>query len=476
MKLSLEEIASKSHTDRKTGIFQIPETIRNRRVIRYFLEYAEDQEEPPIVVLEEKYTRQSVMHKLGPGRCYNANRNLVIAILETRLLRTPSGKEPGDRDPIDNLSLAQVISFAYQIPIKQVLVSKSYLSSQKFKSLNPVERVRYLFNAYKGTSWFERFIRKYKRRRILQRFNPWHNISLRDLPEILCTSDYEPNSPEGNLTKLVNSGLIIPRERFKRFSPINFVDITALIELASLITGKTREQLTVKDTYLESIVESYINNKLLPYLERFSLKPDQKISLRTAGRLTGLDTEDLVKRLRIKLPKKRRRYYSKDIKIYALDLAAYELKNSSLQSFSSQDIADLFGMRQMDLGRCWLYANEHGTYARHQRVFPFYEQIVAIARKKLLEEENKEFSIPIKINGDTYYITHRTAKSYRRAYDLDSFTQKCIGHIETNLEEREVNEEDETVITCPAMILKLKGEEIISVQINTRGCKINQPD
>ncbi len=325
MKPSLEEIASKSYVDKKTGIFHIPETIRNRRVIRYFLEYAEDQEEPPIIVLEEKYTRQSVMHKLGPGRCYNANRNLVIALLETRLLRTPSGKEPDNRDPIDNYSLAQIISYAYQIPINQVLVSKSYLSSREFKSLDPIKRVRYLFNAYKGTSWFERFIRKYKRRRVIQRFNPLHDISLRDLPEILCTSDYEPYSPNGNLTKLVNVGIIIPRNRFKRFSPRNFINVEALIELASLITGKSREELTIKDTYLNNIVENYINNRLLPYLERKSLKPSQRISLRTARHLTGLDTEDLVKRLRIKLPEKRKRFYSKDVRVCAFDLAAYEL-------------------------------------------------------------------------------------------------------------------------------------------------------
>ena len=125
-------------------------------------------------------------------------------------------------------------------------------------------------------------------------------------------------------------------------------------------------------------------------------------------------------------------------------------------------------MQQIDLGRCWLYANKSGTYARHQRVFPFYDKIVAMARKKLFDEENKVFSNPVKVNGDTYYITQKTAKSYRNAFDVYPFTQKCIEHIKTNIENGEIDEDNESVMTCPAMTLELKEGEITSVQINIR--------
>ncbi len=384
----LEDIAPEVDISQTKGVFYIPEIIRGRRVIRYFLEFSEDKVEPSIVVLEEKYTRQSVMYKLGPERCYNSNRNLVIALLEYGLLRTDSGEKPSHQgDAINNLSLAQVISFAYKVPLETILMPKSYFLSEEFLSKNTKERVRILFNAYKGTSWFERFRKKYKRRKSSQRFNSWHDISLRDLPEILCTSDYEPHNPGGNLTKLLKSGLLIPKNKFKRSSLRNFVDIEALIELVSLTTGKSISELTIKDYYIDRVVESYMDNRLLPYLKKNSLKPDQRISLKAARLLTGIGTDELVKRLRIKLPTNRRRFYSQDIDIYAFDLAAYELKNSYLQSFGEQDVAFLFGMKKMDLERCGLRPNKNGRYARHQRVFPFYDKVAAIARKKILKQD-----------------------------------------------------------------------------------------
>ncbi len=178
MRPTLEDIAEEVELSQDKGIFHIPDTIKGRRVIRYFLEYAKKQKKHPIVVLEEKYTRQSVMQKLGEDRCYNSNRNLVIALLQYKLLRTPSGEEPDYHGvAIDNLSLAQVISFAYQVPIEEVLVPKSYFSSKNFKSKNTSKRIQTLYNAYTGTSWFERFKRKYKRRKSKQKFTSWYNIS-----------------------------------------------------------------------------------------------------------------------------------------------------------------------------------------------------------------------------------------------------------------------------------------------------------
>lgn len=473
MNPSLEEIASEVNVNQEKGIFYIPEAIKERRVIRYFLEYSKKQKEHPIVILEEKYTRQSVMNKLGKNRNYNSNRNLVISLLEYWLLRTPSNEKPDyPRALIDNLSLAQIISFAYQVPIENILSSKSYFSSSKFKSKSPEERVKILFNAYTGTSWFERFRRKYKRRKSNQRFTPWHNISLTDLPKILCTSDYEPHNPDGNLTKLVNAGLIIPRTRFRRFYSRNFVNVRALIELASLTTGKPERKLTHEDTYIDYITRKFIRERLIPYLNRTHLEMDSEITLEEARYRTGLDSDILCRVLRIK-PNKSKRFYSKITKIKALDLALYELKNTHRRVFEEKNIRELFGMENIDLERCNLFPNANRTYARHQKVFPFYDSVGEIVKRMLLKDPSEsEYPMPVRINGDTYNITQKTIESYTKVYGLKEFDQDCMRHLMQCLMSGTRNNRK---IISRNLIFNLKGKEVSSVKINCTGYKAPVP-
>lgn len=466
MKPTLEEIISKADMSQEKGIFYIPKDIKKRRVIRYFLKYAEKQPECPLVVLEEKYTRQSIIHKLSKKRCFNSNRNLVKAFLEYKLLRTPSNEEPDYQGaPIDNLSLAQVISYAYQVPIENVFLSKSYFSSSKFKSQNRKQKIKTLVNSYTGASWFERFKRKYKRRKRNQRFTTWHNIPLSDLPRLLCTSDYEPNDPAGNLTKLVMNNFIIPRDKFKRFSSRNFIDVYALIELASQVTGKCKEKLTNHDPYINYIARKFIYEKLIPHIRKTNLKLGENITLETARYRTGMDSDVLCRALKIK-PNKAKRFYSKGTKIPAIDLALYELKNTHAQVFGKSDIARLFGMDDLDLERCNLHPNKNGTYNRIQRVFPFYDSVSIIVKEMLITSAKiPKPKVPLRFKDDVYYITSKTEKSYKKVYDIPRFDSTSIEHLRQCLSKGErVNGR----IITPELILNIKNNEISSVQINTK--------
>jgi hypothetical protein len=385
MKSSLEEIASEIDINQKTGIFHIPESIRNCVYITHFIEQIKPGEEHPIVVAEEKYTRQSVIQKIGEGKGYHLSLKFVSELLEYQLLRLHPRK-PGQRVvALDNLSFAQVISFVYQVPIETVLIPESYFSSEEFKSKGYKERLKVLFNAFTGTSWFERFKLKFKRRKINQKYTPWHNISLDDLPDLLCTSPYEPNDSKGNLTKLVNAGFIVPRTKFIKNSQKNFVDNDALIELASLVTGRSHEELTNEDDYIEYIAREFIQKRLIPYSKEVGIDLRKTVSLSTARKRTGFISKYLCKLFGI-TPRTKNFFYSRHVRFPSINLLLYELKNTKRHSLSRDEIAELFGVNDIDCERCGLYIGRKGNYSTLQRVFPFYDKVTEVVKDILTRE------------------------------------------------------------------------------------------
>lgn len=453
------EISRGLRISQSAGYFFVPENIKERRVIRYWLDNL-CIEKVPLVVEEENYIRESAMIKLVPGKNYGVQRNVVQALQEYRLIRPESGSRFFDRTLLSNLSLAQTISWAFESPIEEVLLSEEYLQSIDFKRKDPRERVRTLFNAYSGAHWFERFRKKYKRRRSNQKFNPWHNISLRDLPEMLCTSGYEPHDPNGNLTKLVNAGLIIPKTRFRRFSSRNFVDVEALIELASLSTERPREKLTNRDAYINYIARKFIEERLIPHIRKTDLRLDEDVTLKKARQRTGKDSEVLCKVLRIK-PNRTKRFYSSVTMMKGIDLALYELKDRKTLVFTRNEAARLFGMENIDLERCNIHPNSNGTYPRNQRIFPFYDSVGEVVKRMLFKDPSEE--VPVEINGKTYYITQRTIKSYTKVYDLERFDENCMEHLMRCLTS---GTRDNGKIVSRDLIFNLRGSQISSVEIN----------
>jgi len=475
----LKTIPRKLKKKQSRGRFKVPEVIKCRRVIRYWLEDLEEQTKIPLVINNEHYTRQSVIKKLGPDRCFASNRNLVMALHEYRLIRPQNQrsnlKSPGE--PIQPLSLAQTISWAYDKRIQDVLLKESYLQSAEFKRLKPAKRVKILFNAYSGVKWFEIFRGRFEKYGHIDKIPHWHNIPLTNLSDMLCTADYEPGNPRHNLVRLVNKGLIIPvKGRFKRFSSKNFVHTEAFAQLVAELKNKDLDQVYVKDdNYLDQLVNSFVVNRLMRFLNKWSLKPDQVLTTDEAKKIIGVtrkSIQDKSKKNILKHSKRqgRRRYFK------AIDFAIYALKRTDKLSFDIEDVSDLFGFTKLNPNRLGIKPTEYQTYARHHYVYPLYDAVSSEARKRIIGDNPKReepASIPITYHGKNLYFTGRAQISYCNAYGVPEFDSICLDHVKSNLTGATATD---SKLVGDEIIFYIKNRSINSVKINLKGALKSSED
>ncbi len=386
---------------------KFPERVRKRKAIRYWLEYlGESEPEMPLVVEEEHYTRQSVMKKLGPDRDYGVNRNLVIALIREGLIKSGNfHKLENHSQPVSNLSLARTISRAFNKPLEEILFSEEYFSSEEFQKKNPRERVRALFNAYTGAKWFEIFKGRFNSGNNLKIFAS-QNIRLNDLHELLNTAPYEPGDKRRNLVRLVDKGFIIPtptNRKFKPFSSRNFVHPEGLTELISRLSGlKTREIIVRTDSYFDGLVESYLQNRLLPYLLDRSINPEQRYSPQQAAQFLGIQTHVLTERLKKKVLKDINSK-SKKTHLRGVDIAIYALKETNRQIFLESEIANLFGLSAINPEQLGFHASANQTYSRHHYVFPLYDRVAKKAKRTLIKMLCSELGYKFNHNSSLTY-------------------------------------------------------------------------
>ncbi len=376
-------IANNLRVNQTTDYFYVPESIRKRRVLRYWLEDI-CGENAPIVVAESVYSRQSVTRKLGPNRSYNANRNLVIALMSYGLIRPQENKKQWNySSPVDNLSLAQTISWAFGERIQDVLVSQDYFSSARFLAKPPLQRVRELSDAYAGTRFLERFKRKLIKSKSLPKLHIDEDLRLIDIPQILPVGRYRPNETSNTLVMLVNKGLIIPRVgKFHKKSPTNFVDIQALAELISILTERSSDEFLVPlDSYIHDLVESYIN-RLNGFLSNNPIDPSREYTLQEASDILRIRKRILESKLK-KGVFKDVLYSGKNTSIPGIDLAIHILRNNQKRRFRKKDIAELFGVNKIDLSSFRFKPTQKGFYCRQNYVYPLYDKVAKKAKETL---------------------------------------------------------------------------------------------
>lgn len=465
-------ISRKLKKKQKKGIFKVPD-LRNRRIIRGWLEWVVSSSEVPLVIENEKYTRSSAMKKIGKKGRFSANRNLLIVLNEYRILRSMKKgvfKEP--KELVDTLSLAQTISWKYKIPIQEIHLTQEYLSSRDFKRKSPAERVKILFNGYTGIKWFETFKRRYKDYgEDVDSVYDWQNIRLRDLSEILGTSEYEPKSLNHNLVRLVNIGIVFPKKgkKFRPNNSRNFVHNEGFAQLIACLTDRDFEDVYVRDDpYFTRLVDRFIVNRVFPFLDHYQIDYNEELTTDEASEILGIKRDSVTGKIEknvLKNTERNGRYR----KINPIDLAILALKRTDKLSFTADEMSKLFGFNRLQPARLGLRKNDNNRYSRHHHVFPLYDVVAEEARKLLVSNNSsgeKYTSTPMVANYNLYYFTGKAKSSYCYAYGVSKFDNQCLEHVRKNFHKAKLNGRR---LIGEEMKFFLMGRRVNSVEISWSG-------
>jgi len=419
---NLEWKVSPAKAKQRTGVFKLPQRVKNRRVVRYWLESLNGMK-VPLVIPEEHYSRRSIMNKLGPERNLSANRNLVIALMNYGLIRARNrNKTIAHSKPVDSLSLQQTISGFFGVPIEETKVSQEYLQSKEFRNRGFYARIPIQCNAYAGTRWFETFKSKIRKRANEIKIYPSQKIRLKDLNAVLKLGRYRPNEPGNHIVRLVNEEMIVPEEkRFKRKGTTNYVDVKRLSKLLSIVTGKHPHYFRhPDDSYFDKLVESYIQNKLLPYLVDKDLSAEKRYSVREAAKLIGVKPDIFRMKVKNKVIKNTT-YDASRTSVLGIDIATHVLKRTREKRFNRESLGNLFDVRDLDLDKLGIYPNPNRVIDRHSYAFPLYDRIATQARETVLKNPYLIFSYRTKTNP-TQSFSGIVSKSILQQRQLDART------------------------------------------------------
>lgn len=314
----------------------------------------------PLVVKEEDYTRSGVRTKLGLS--YEA----VLKLAKQGRIRPKNQTNFHYRerkpDPVDTQSLAEVISEKYKRPVSEILQTEQALQQREY--CNQAERVTTLYGAYLGCRWFEYFRRKAQR-------EPQRTIKLWQKP---TKSELEQwlNTTKNTIKKLCQKGFIIPETVFIPHSKNNYVNIEALAQLLYLIHG-IDTKIEKKNQLLEDLVESYTSQRLVPCLEGKRIKPQQEYTLQETAKILNTYPSQIL--------------YAKILpeQILGVDIAIHYLKKTWKRTFTTNEVAELFGMKEINFEELGIRTTPKGTCSRTNYIFPIYDLIASKSRKKILK-------------------------------------------------------------------------------------------
>ncbi|MBU3906734.1 MAG: hypothetical protein KKA64_00615 [Nanoarchaeota archaeon] len=461
----IERLIDKLNISQREGIFQVPEEVSEDKGVQGWLKRLSNFEQTPLVVKEETYYQVGIEKKL------NTSRRIITEKLSKYGLIRPQGSEDFDyiacavSEPVSNLSLTQVISYAFNQPIESILVSEDLFSSKEFLEKSPSERVKILFNAYKGSCWFEHFRKKQEQIAKAIKNPPKimknQRISRADLGDYFISR--MDSSNKTTLGKLCDKGFIIPANgSFKSKSLNNLVDNEGLAQLLSLLYSIDKSEILIKDdNYTEELVSSFVSKRLLPYLAKTGIDEKARYTVSQSSHLTGIS----YRRIYQAVQKGTINNVSKnsDIKIRGDELVIYALGNRDKLVFREEDVMNLFGVENTRLGRKYLKPTNHRTYSKHHYVFPLYDEVAKKAKILMLDKSReKDNSIKLSAFNREIYLPERIQSEYCEVYGLDKWDNYCYEHIREQIHNgRCLGNKIET----DDLIFKLDGEMIRSVRM-----------
>ena len=158
MGTTIDRIVDKLDIEQTEGIFEVPDKLNENTWIKKWLDkFRQDINQTPLVVAEENYYKNGIEVKLKASRPLVTEKLAKSGLIRPRDKEDFSYKPPYVREPVSTLSLAQTISWIWQKPIEEILVSGDYFLSEDFLQEEYNERLKTLFNAYSGCNWFELF-------------------------------------------------------------------------------------------------------------------------------------------------------------------------------------------------------------------------------------------------------------------------------------------------------------------------------
>lgn len=428
--------------NQERGIFQVPSIIINDiGTKRWLIRFRENPKKERIkVICGESYNLAGVQKILG------VSSKVTNKLCSLGLLRPKENNFSlfgkgymVKRKFVSPLSLAQVISFASERPIEEILIDKDFFQKRKFLEQDPKERIKQIFQAFEGVSWFENLKLRVKRNLADQReaifLRKNDRIRYLDLQDILGIFHSGWQGEAGALKKIKDLGLIIFQNGYKPKGPKNFVDTEALAQLISLFSNRHINEILLPVDKTEGyLTECFYQRRLIPSLNLFRLDPRRLYTISEGAKLLGLKRQTLynaVKKATVKNAQ-----YLKDKRqwlILGIDLMIYKLRQTQKRSFSQKDIADLFGITVNKVKELRLKVSTKGTFSRHHYVFPLYDRLAEKVRNKALEEyQDDQELIRFSLGDFSFCLTQEAQRSYCREYGGD-FDETCLEHIKNEL-------------------------------------------
>lgn len=352
------------NTEQTKGLFEIP--IVHRLVyLEHFQERIINSE---LVIVDELYYRKTLQSKL------NAPSRTIDGLVKLGILRLGETEERAK--PVDPLSLAQFLSLHHGKPIDEILKSREYFHSNKFKKKKPVEQVRMLWDAYSGSYWFERFRASQKRKfgKKNPKLSSFAKVSRQEAVEMLGSKLL----PTRHGYQISEAGFFIPETKFVNKGVSNYINKDALAEFFSLLYGVNPSRIYVKDEGpLEKLAENFLYNKLMPYADSNGINLSVRYDAKSLARLTKIPKD----KWRVAISHRALPTWKDGYRhwVLGLDACLYALKKSENVTFTTKRVKSIFG-KDFDPEYYGFKKNKNNAYSRTRYVFPLYNRMADIVR------------------------------------------------------------------------------------------------
>ncbi len=442
------------------------EVYRSRGVQRWLRKKIPQFATVPLVVQEERYYRDGIEVKLGFA--YNTTNSFC----SYGLLRPAEYlSELPQRWPVSTASLAELISWAFRVPIERILLPEGYFKQDEFLQKNPATRIAILYNAYLGAGWFEHFRRHCRRvwKKGSLTIVKGKKMNLSEISELL-----EYHSTNGNergvRARLIRHGFLIPegKKNFISKSVYNYVDMGSFVKLLSLVLevpGHALVTAAKPNSYREELADSFIANKLIPFLVEYNINVRRAYSLADAASLLYIPRVRLYEAA-LNGTIKNITFNSWMTKIKGIDLAIYGIRRKSMLQnhcrFSGEGLADLLGIKYVDPEKLEIRPSPEGRYAKTKYVFPLYNQMAARARKKVFEG-GKDVEPGFNLGRGKIYFSIPAQVEYCQAYGVPFFDQDCHEHLMEELQG--AKRIGRNTIYTSSMLLKLKEKRVLQLVV-----------
>ncbi|MDD5340957.1 MAG: hypothetical protein PHC97_00805 [Patescibacteria group bacterium] len=435
----MEIILDMLDIEQRSGIFQVPPSAK--RLGAFKSSYGNRNAfkrgiiNLPCIIEGERYFRSGIEKRLVLH--YSTVRKLCESGLLRSLTKSKSnGFLPLAKKPISPLSIAQTLSWLLGVPIEEILKNRFVFKSGKFASLTAKERVKILFQAYRGCEWFEKFLTRqekhleFLKKKKLMVERPITRSHIEDW--FTLGFDYRI------CQNLIKNGLIIPEGRFKNKSMHNYIDLEAFAQLLSLITGVEYEEIFCQgySSALKAMADKFVVSRLRPFMLEMKIKPSKLFTIAEAGKLLGISYQTLFSALK--------RGFIKNFpegqntaKILGVDLAIYGIKHKwgNILIFRQADVLNIFGVQgNVNLRKLGVLSSPEGTYSKHHYVFPLYDKVAEVAREKYFSDsKNQDLLFLVGRSNLVVCVDGAAKENFLQTYDLDIFDEDSESWLEMQL-------------------------------------------